>query len=101
MCGALRIIYAVHMVVYDDKIFQLAPYGISATSELIVGFLIFCVPSFPKFFKEMPGLKNLTGKLRSGLGLVYQTDCQFARGLTVLDSDSGTTTGTQAARRYE
>ena len=57
------------MVLYDDKIFQLAPYAFSATSELIVGFLIFCIPSFPKFFKETPVLKKLFGRLRSGLGL--------------------------------
>ncbi|OAG04931.1 uncharacterized protein CC84DRAFT_1260216 [Paraphaeosphaeria sporulosa] len=52
VCGAVRLVWTTKALGADDITFNVGPIGLWSVGELTSGFLVLCVPSFPKVFKD-------------------------------------------------
>lgn len=52
MCGAIRLVSTTKALGADDITFNVGPIGLWSLGEITSGFLVLCIPSVPKAFKD-------------------------------------------------
>lgn len=52
MCGAFRLVSSIRALKADDITFYVGPIGLWSLGEVTAGFLVLCVPSIPKVFRD-------------------------------------------------
>ena len=52
----------------DDRTYAITPVGLLAWGEITSGFLVLCMPTIPKAFRNTPWIQKLVSSIKSRLG---------------------------------